>query len=149
MKHLLPAIAASILMGFAFAAPGVAARASGASNSPASAKSEPPGVTAESFVTARPITIAQLSPETPVMQGENQAEENSDNPDDNGNSADADNQNATDANQNGDPDNASDPDQNAQADENSDNADQDNSANTQADNGGAEGQNADNADATP
>jgi hypothetical protein len=141
MKYLLPAVAASILTIFALAPPGLGARAAGASNSPVTANSEPSNLTDQS------IAIAQLTSGIQMAQGEPlPAQENADNPGDDGSSADSDNQNA-DADQNGDPDSNSDADQNAQADDNADNADQDsgNAADTQADSGSADDQNADNA----
>lgn len=131
MKSVVPAIAASILTIFAFAPSSFAATA------PTAAAGAP----ATRMVAAlKPSTVlAQLSREMSAQQASPDAAENqndSGDANDADNSANDDQSNGEDA-QNGDPDNNSDPDQNAN---NGDNADQDsaNSADTQADGGGAE-----------
>ena len=149
MKDLSIAVAASILTVFAFA-PGLSARTAGAANRDFAAKSEKQSSVAKSIV------IAQLSPGMSMNQGEIlEAQQNADNPGDDGSSADTDNQtpddtdqNTANADQNGDPNNP-DADQNAQADDNGDNSDQGNGevADAQADNGETADQNADNSTA--
>jgi hypothetical protein len=148
MKDL--SIAIAILAVFAFAPPALCASAAAASDVRLAANSNP------SSVTARPIAIAQLSPDMSMNQTEGlQAQLNADNPGDDSGSADTDNQNpgdadqnAADADQNGDADNP-DAEQNSQAGDNGDNSEQGNGdgADAQTDNGEAADQNADNSPA--
>jgi hypothetical protein len=141
MKNLGSAVAASILTIFALTPPGLAARATGASQSFIAANSGQLGLTDRSSAIAALMVIAQVSPGTLMVQEASpDAQGNSDNSGDDGNSADSDNQNGADADQNGDADNGSDSDQSAQSNDNGDNADQNSGDAADQGNGDSAGQ---------